>query len=135
MKTVKAIIERGSDGHYSIYIDNDTLTYGVNGQGDSVESAKEDFFVSYNEMKDYYKEIGKKFEDVNFAFETDVASFLEYYSKYFSLVGLGNALDINPKQLSNYLNGEKKPRPDTIKKIEEKLHIFAKELSQVKFAY
>lgn len=133
MKKVKAIIERSSEGIYSIYMDNDTLSYGVSGQGDTVEQARNDFFAAYEEMKEYYKDENKKFEEVEFIFETDTASFLQYYSKILSLAGLERITDISQGQLSHYLNGVKKPRPSTVATIEKKLHNFAKELSQVKF--
>lgn len=135
MKKVKAIIERSNEGIYSIYIDDDKLSYGVSGQGDTVEQAKDDFFAAYEEMKEYYKDENKKFEEVEFLFETDTASFLQYYSKILSLAGLERITGISQGQLSHYLNGVKKPRPSTVATIEEKLHNFAKELSQVKFVY
>ena len=40
---------------------------------------------------------------------------------------------INQRQLSHYLNGVKKSRPETIRKIETGIHRFANELSQVNF--
>lgn len=135
MKNVRAIIERSNEGVFSIYIDNNTLSYGISGQGDTVESAKEDFFAAYEEMKEYYREEKKEFEEVEFNFETDVASFLQYYSKVLSLAGLERVTGISQGQLSHYLNGVKKPRPVTIKKMESELHKFAKDLSQVKFVY
>lgn len=135
MKKARAIIERGNDGFYSIYMDEDSLTYGVNGQGNTVEEAREDFLIAYNEIKEYYAEIDKEFEEVEFVFETDVASFLQYYSKILSLAGLERLTGISQGQLSHYLNGVKKPRPITTKKIEDNLHKFAEDLRQVKFVY
>ena len=39
MNKVKAFIERVADGTYSVYIDleDDTLNYGIIGEGDTVE--------------------------------------------------------------------------------------------------
>lgn len=135
MKKVRAIIERNNEGVYSIYMDDDTLTYGVSGQGETVEEAKEDFLSAYEEMKEYYNDEGKKFEEVEFVYETDVASFLQFYSKILSLAGLERVTGVSQGQLSHYLNGIKKPRPATVLKIENELHKFAKDLSQVKFVY
>jgi transcriptional regulator with XRE-family HTH domain len=50
-----------------------------------------------------------------------------------SLAGLEKITGINQRQLSHYLNGVKKPRQETIQKIEESIHRFANELSQVNF--
>jgi hypothetical protein len=74
---VNAIIEMGEDGTYSVYPDlsENRLTYGIIGDGNTAQEAIDDFFNSYNEMKIYYKEIGKNFQDAEFEFLYDVASF------------------------------------------------------------
>ena len=45
MNKVKAFIEKTVDSSYSVYIDleDDTLNYGIIGEGDTVEEAIEDF--------------------------------------------------------------------------------------------
>jgi len=47
--------------------------------------------------------------------------------------GLFGVTGINRKQLSHYLTGHRQPSPKTVKKIEETLQAFGKELSQVNF--
>ena len=49
MNKVKAFIERANDGSYSVYIDLDdnTLNYGIHGEGETVEEALTDFKASY----------------------------------------------------------------------------------------
>jgi hypothetical protein len=76
---VKVIIERGSDGSYGAYIGSATISFGIIGDGKTVQEAKEDFLNSYEEMKVYYSENNKKFTDCEFEFQYDVASFLSYY--------------------------------------------------------
>ena len=53
MNKVKAFIEKTVDSSYSVYIDleDDTLNYGIIGEGDTVEEAIEDFKLSYADMK------------------------------------------------------------------------------------
>ncbi len=135
MRTVQAFIERGADGTYSIYIDLDEnqLTYGIIGDGKTVEEAVTDFKITYGDMKKLYAEKNKPFEEVNFQFVYDVASFLAYYSKVLSLAGLHRLTGINQGQLSHYVTGRRKPSVKTIEKIEHSLHQFASELSQVHF--
>ncbi len=133
MKKVMAIIERGNNGTYGVYIDNNPLSYGVLGDGNTVEEAKEDFYNSYEEMKQYYKEEGKEFQEAEFEFKYDVASFLAYYSTKLSLAGLQRITGINQGQLSHYLTGHRNPSERTIKKIQDRIHDFAKELSDVHF--
>ena len=80
MRKVKAIIERASDGNYSIYMDADDMSYLVTGTGKTVEEALKVFQDGYEDMKQYYAETGKKFEEVEFEYQYAVASCLQYYA-------------------------------------------------------
>ena len=135
METVKAFIERGNDGSYSVYVDleDNTLNYGIHGTGETVKEAIDDFNNSYQEMKVLYSEKGKVFVEANFNFKYDTASFLAYYSNVLSLAGLQRITGVNQGQLSHYVTGHRKPSPKTVEKIEKSLHAFAKEISQVHF--
>ena len=72
MNTVKAFIERGNDGTYGVYVDlnDDTLNYGIHGNGHTVDEAIEDFNVGYIEMKELYEEEEKNFVEAEFEFKT-----------------------------------------------------------------
>lgn len=131
----KAIIERGSDGTYDINLEyREDLTFGLLGQGNTVQEAIEDFYRSRDDIKAYYHESGKTFpNDLEFEFVYDVPSFLESYSDKISLAGLGRLTGINRKQLSHYLNGTRNPSKKTVEKIQKSLQEFGKEISQVKF--
>jgi len=135
MKTVKAFIERGDDGSYSVYVDleDKTLNYGIHGTGKTAKEAVNDFISAYETMKEFHSMKGKEFIEVNFDFVYDVPSLLSYYSNILSLAGLHRLTGINQAQLSQYAIGYRKPGPKTVKKIETSLHVFAKELSQVQF--
>lgn len=132
-RTIKAMIEQSSIG-YSVYIDDDSLNYGLLGEGKTVKEALEDFNLSYKEMKEYYEEIGKPFEEVEFDFYFDIASFLQKYAFAFTLAGLERITGVNQKQLGHYINGVSKPSKRTILKIETGLKNFSNELSAVRFA-
>ena len=106
---VKAIIERGNDGSYGIYLDDDNLNFGIIGEG-------------------------KEFPDLEFIYQYDTASFLEYYSKIISLAGLERLTGVNQGQLSHYLTGKRKPSAKTTQKIQRHLHAFGKELQHLEFA-
>ncbi|WP_234998041.1 type II toxin-antitoxin system HicB family antitoxin [Parabacteroides sp. Marseille-P3160] len=88
--TIRAVIERGDDGTYGVYIDLDEnrLGYGIIGDGKTVNEAIEDFYNSYREMEALYKDENKPFQEMTFEFKYDVASFLAFYSKKFTLAGL-----------------------------------------------
>ncbi len=131
---VDVFIEKGLDGTYDIHLGEQTkgLTFGMLGQGDTVQEAINDFYSSRDEIQTYYKEVGKPFpEDLEFVFKYDTASFLAYYSNVLSLAGLGRLTGIAQGQLSHYVTGRRKPSQKTVQKIEKSLHKFADEISQV----
>ena len=132
MKT-KAFIERGNDGSYGVYVDleDNTLNYGIIGEGKTSKEAVDDFYNSYKEMKELYASENKHFEEAEFEFKYDTASFLSYYSNVLSLAGLGRLTGIAQGQLSHYVTGKRKPSPKTVQKIEKSLHEFAAEIAQV----
>ncbi|WPR77394.1 helix-turn-helix transcriptional regulator [Algoriphagus sp. NG3] len=129
----KVKIERGDDGTYGAYIENNTLPYGIIGEGNTSNEAIEDFKNSYKEMKEYYNTINKKFTESEFDFVYDLASFLSYYSKILSLSGLERITGVNQGQLSHYVTGHRKPGKKTVEKIEKNIKGFAEELKQVEF--
>ena len=55
MKAI-VIIERGKDGTFSAYIENNQLPFGIIGDGNTVEETIDDFMNSKEEMKAYYTE-------------------------------------------------------------------------------
>ncbi len=135
MNKVKAFIERGNDGTYGVYVDLDdnTLNYGIHGDGNTVEEAIKDFNLSYQDMKEIYKKDGRNFVEAEFVFSYDLTSFLEYYSKMFTYASLERLTGVNQRQLSQYVQGYRKPSKKTTQKIETSLHKFANELQQVQF--
>jgi hypothetical protein len=112
---VKAFIERGSDGRYGVYVDleDNTLNYGVIGESATVEESIEDFKASYREMKELHEEENLPFVEAEFEFHYDTASFLQYYTAYFSLAGLSRLTGIHQGQLSHYVNGTRNPSKQT----------------------
>ena len=133
MKKVDVIIERGKDGSYSAYMDEHNLNYDLLGDGETVDMAISDFMNSYDEMKQYYKESGKEFKEVDFDFKYDLSSFLQHYSDVLTLAGLSRLTGVNRGQFSHYVTGHRRPSPKTVDKIDKKLHDFAHELSNLRF--
>ena len=132
MKTIRVILENSSYG-YSAYMDDDTLSYGCIGEGKTIDETIADFYDAYGEMKEYYASVNKYFEEVEFDFYYDIASFLEKYYKKFSLAGLEQITGVNQTQLGHYLHGRRKPSRKTIAKIQRGVEAFAKELTELKF--
>lgn len=133
MKKVTAVIERGGDGKYSVYVEDDSYPYGIIGTGETADEALSDFKAGYEEMKDYVESTGKKFEETEFSFKYDVPSFLQEYAYAFTLAGLERITGVNQKQLSHYISGYRKPSEKTVRKIENGIHAFSGRLGNVKF--
>lgn len=134
MKKVIAIIETGPDHTFSIFSDDDSLNYGVIGDGNTIAEAKEDFMIAYQEVKECILDSGEEFEEVEFVFRYDIPSFLQEYAYAFSLAGLERITGINQKQLGHYISGYRKPSAKTIRKMEEGIHNLSEQLSTIHFA-
>ena len=132
-RMVNAIIERADDGTYSIYSDAEDLDYLITGTGKTVSEAKKIFEGGYEDTRRYYAKEGKPFTEVEMVYKYDMASFLAYYSKVISLAGLSRLTGINQQQLSHYVTGRRNPSPRTIAKVENAIHIFARDLASVHF--
>jgi len=130
---VTVIIEQNGKGRYSAYIKDDRIKFGILGEGKTVEATIEDFKIGYEEMKETYLAEGKKFQDLEFNFKYDTASFLSAYSTVLSLAGMSRLTGLNQGLLSHYVTGRKKPTQKTVSKIRNIVHEFGKSLSQVDF--
>lgn len=132
MKKVRVFIERGKDGTYGAYMpDDNNLSYGIIGDGDTVENAMKDFLDVYEDMKKFYEEESREFEEVEFVFSYDVPSFLVYYADLISYRGLSKLTGISPSQLSQYISGYRTPSAKTTIKIQKALNAFGNELSRL----
>ena len=133
MKRVKVFIEKSSFG-YSAYMDDTPLSYSVLGEGKTVEEAIDDFNKSYAGMREYYERHDKPFEEIRYEFFYDIASFLDEFSKAFSLAGLERITGVSQTQLGHYLHGRRKPSRKTIERIQKGVQDFAHTLTSVRFA-
>lgn len=129
------IIEKGLDGGFDVRTDDHfNADYMVLGQGATIEEAKADFFTCYNDIKQLYQDENKPFTEITeMEYRYDTASFLAHYSKVFSYASLERLTGVNQTQLSQYVQGYRKPSPKTTKKIQTALHNLAQELQQIQF--
>ena len=133
MKKVKVYIEKSEYG-FSAYMDDTSLSYGLFGEGKTVEETIEDFNLSYQDFKKIYAEWGKPFEEIEYEFFYDVASFLQEYCEAFSLAGLERITGVSQAQLGHFLHGRRKPSRRTIEKIQKGVDAFAQKLTALRFA-
>jgi predicted RNase H-like HicB family nuclease len=130
---VEVIIEQNSKGRYSAYISDERITFGLLGEGKTVDETIKDFNIGYQEMKETYKSVGKKIPELEFEFKYDTASFLSAYSNILSLAGMSRLTGLNQGLLSHYATGRKKPTQKTVSKIRDSVHEFGKSLCQMDF--
>ena len=133
MRKCTVFIEKSEYG-YSAYIGDTPLEFGCIGEGKTVEETIEDFLGTFEAMKQDYISAGNEFEDVDFDFRYDTASFLSEYAGIFSLSGLEKITGVSQAQLGHFLHGRRKPSRKTIDKIQNGVDRFAKELTAIKFA-
>lgn len=134
MKKVKVFIEKGKDGLFTAYMDDTPLSYSCIGTGKTVSETIADFKNGYKEMKSFYLESGRNFEEVDFVFYyANTVTFLHALKDYFKLEGISKITGINPAQLGHYIQGVKKPSPSTEKKIREGVLQSLAEIQSIKF--
>lgn len=128
---ITAIVERGSDGLYSIYT-HDIIGRDVpGGYGESVEAAKQDFLASIKESienanKDGFDNV-PVFEAVNVEFKFDIPSFFNYFdfinvSKFASYAG------VNESKMRAYKSGSAFPGEKTTRKILKAVQTIGREM-------
>ena len=133
MKQISAIIERASDGTYSVYCKNEIFS----GMGDTIEAAKADMLQQMEVYKATAKEEGfryPEFLDGEFTvvYTVDAASLMEYYlgKGWFSLSTLEKITGISQKQLWAYAHGTK-PRKAQEDRIRNGLMSIQKDLDTI----
>lgn len=130
---ITALIEKGLDGKFSVFIADKDYPYGVIGTGNTVKEAMDDFMAGYQEMKEYVESTGAAFVESEITYKYDIPSFLQDYAYAFSLAGLERITGVNQKQLGHYISGFRKPSEKTIRRIESGLHDFSRQLASVQF--
>ena len=130
MERMNVIIKREENG---MFLDAPQHEYnvGLHGYGKTVKAAIDDLKQVCAEARDYCPELPT---DIEFNVLYEVPSFLQEYAGLFSLAGLEKITGIHQKQLGHYLNGNKRPRPETTLRIATSLAQFRERLDQVQFA-
>ena len=134
MKKILAIIEKGTDGLYSVYTPNTTSTV-LNGQGDTVEEAIEDMKIATQEVIEAYQEIDGKVPDelqgpLEFEYRYDVPSLFNYFD-VLNMTIFSKKVGINASLLRQYKNGLAFASRKQVEKIKNGLHELGRQLSTV----
>ena len=127
---IQAIVERGSDGLYSVYSNDHFGNSYFGGYGDSVDKAKEDFYESIKEaIKEQLSETGiaPKLEEVSIEYRYDIPSFFNFFD-FINVSKFAEYAGINESKMRAYKSGISFPGEKTTKKIIKAVHAIAAEL-------
>lgn len=128
MKIV-AIIERGSDGFFSVRSEEKIGRYCFGGFGDDVKSAKQDFQNSVSESMEEAKKEGTAIpENTEIMFKYDIPSFFNYFD-FLNVSKFAEFAGINESKMRAYKCGAAFPGEKTTRKIIKAVEKIRKEFS------
>lgn len=129
---VTAIVERSTDGLYSIYSDDVIGRDCFGGYGDSVGDAKQDFLNSIKEAIENAKKDGfdnvPVFEAVSVDFKYDIPSFFNYFD-FFNVSKFAAYAGVNESKMRAYKSGSAFPGEKTTRKILKAIQTIGQEMS------
>jgi predicted RNase H-like HicB family nuclease len=125
MKKILIIIEKGKDGHYSVFSPNTEFTV-LNGQGATVEAAISDMKEAMQEVIESYLENGEEIPselrgNIEFEYKYDVASLFNHFDEI-NLSSFARKNSMNESLLRKYKNGLAFASEKQCRKIESALH-------------
>ena len=135
MKTIKAIIEKGTDGLYSIYIQG---IDGLFGADETEAEAKAELNEAIDMAKEHAEETGTwgDYAPLKGGFKIDYIYDLSGFFKtfdFFNVSALANTLNLNGSLLRRYKSGKSKASDAQKKKVEKGIHSIARQLSIARF--
>lgn len=98
------------------------------------QSMKESIELYLETCMDLGLEIPEQLKgEYELVYKYDLRSFLVAYNAILNKSGLERITGVHQKQLWHYASGLKKPKAETVNRISESIHAFAKELQEVEF--
>jgi predicted RNase H-like HicB family nuclease len=134
-RKLKAVIETGNDGLYSIYIPSISGLYGA---GETEVEAKQELQGAIDMAIEHVEETGEWGDylplkgEYEIEYTYDLSGFFKTFN-FFDVSTLANTLGLNPSLLRRYKNGITKASGSQKKKIEDGIHQIAKRLSVARF--
>lgn len=116
---ILAIVEKGSDGLFSVYSDAHIGKSYFGGFGDSVSAAKDDFVVSVKEAISEESQKGHTvpgFEDITITYKYDLPSFFNCFD-FINVSRFAEFAGINESKMRAYKSGISYPGEKTTAKI------------------
>lgn len=131
---VTAIVEKGKDGLYSVYSDQEISNHCFGGYGESVDEAKADFMLSIDEAKKMVLEQGGELpaeaKDITVEFKYDIPSFFNCFD-WINVSQFAKRAGINESQMRQYKSGLASASEATTNKILSTIKEIGSELQTV----
>lgn len=105
MKTIKAIIEKGEDGLFSIYTED---VQGAYGSGLTEQEAKDDFVEQLEEQSEFYFERTGAYPEWHNGYTVEYSYSLTGFFMAFPFINVSEfakAVGVNPSLMRQYKNG------------------------------
>ena len=131
--TVNCIVEKGSDGLFSVYSDDHIGKSYFGGFGESVTEAKEDFLASIREAIEEESKEGNNvpaFEEVRVCYHYDIPSFFNYFD-FINVSKFAVYAGINESKMRAYKSGVAYPGEKTTARILKAVKAIGNDLSAV----
>jgi predicted RNase H-like HicB family nuclease len=133
MKKVTAIIEKGNDGLFSVYVAEGLESIALNGQGKTAQEAIEDMIEALDECRQVYIEDGEPVPDdiagdIKFEYKYDVPSLFIFFDEI-NMTTFSRKIGINASLLRRYKNGFAFASEKQVLKIKNGLHELGRQLS------
>jgi len=132
---IKAIVERGADGLYSVYSEDHFGNSFLGGYGDSVEKAKTDFLESIKEAINEQQADDKaapNFDGISVEYRYDIPSFFNFFD-FINVSKFAEYVGINESKMRAYKSGVSYPGEKTTSKIFKAVKQLGKEFSVASF--
>jgi len=132
---LKAIIEKGKEGFYSIYLQD---IAGIFGTGSTENEAKENLNEAIEMAMEHVEETGEWGDysplkgRYSLEYVYDLSGFFKTYD-FFDVTALANKIGINASLMRHYKTGMKKASSVQKAKISNGIHSIAKQLHAVQF--
>lgn len=130
MYKIIAIIEKGSDGMFSVRSEQHFGNNYFGGFGETVAEAKDDFLASVRESSDEVESNGELVPDYQISFRYDLPSFFGDFD-FINASRFAKYAGINESKMRQYKSGIAYPGEKTTKKIVNAIHRIGAELSSV----
>jgi hypothetical protein len=129
MMRITAIIEKGSDGMFSVRSEQKIGKHYFGGFGESVAIAKEDFLESVREVIEEAREEGIKVPDTfQVTYRFDIPSFFNFFD-YLNVSKFAELAGINESKMRQYKCGSAYPGEKVTKRITSAIRKIASDFS------